>query len=752
MASRSFYPRELEDMPTLVDCDDKLCFNLAYQIEILEKEDTVYFFSEAKRLSLHGKIYVQLALLLLEGNHSADELVNLLGGHCSLEVAYYALQKLESKHLIQTADPFLTKPVAAFCGLLDVDMKTVTQKLKTTKICIQDYSHGVVGAMSKALKTLQIEIVETPKEANLILVIANDYLDPEIKALEFHQIPKMLIKPSGSLVWIGPILGTENSNCYQCLVERIKLNRLEETFLTAQNPLKRAPSPMPETLQEIALNFAAQEVLKWIIGKNEKLENAITTVDFLNPAIRQHALPSLAYCLHLEKKQVEKTPIVELRNRKKNDDFRTINSESTLKKYEHLVSPLTGLVKSLDSGKTHAESVIQVYHSGSNWAVYGETDACLANLDTFRNQCGGKGTTEVQAKAGALCEALERLSGRYRGIEPSILATYQELAPHAIHPNSLSHFSQKQYDNREHINKDAHRFGIVQKPFPEKGRIAWTQAWSLTHKCPKYVPTSYCYYKFTNSGEEWTYKADSNGCAAGNCLEEAILQGFCELVERDCVAIWWYNRLQYPKIDLDSFNIPYIHALIEEYAQSNREIHVLDITSDLGIPTCAAISRIKNGGAEKIHLGFGTHLDMESALLRALTEMNQLMGCEPFWEEKEEATAERQWMNHATFANQPYLVANGVRTIHDYQKWKSTDLLEDIEYCRRIVENKGLEFLVLDQTREDIGLNVVRVMVPGLRHFWTRFAPGRLYDVPVQMGKLKTPTDESQLNPIAMFL
>jgi ribosomal protein S12 methylthiotransferase accessory factor len=59
--------------------------------------------------------------------------------------------------------------------------------------------------------------------------------------------------------------------------------------------------------------------------------------------------------------------------------------------------------------------------------------------------------------------------------------------------------------------------------------------------------------------------------------------------------------------------------------------------------------------------------------------------------------------------------------------------------------------LVLDQTRGDVGFPVVKVLAPGLRHFWRRLAPGRLYDVPVSMGWLKEPLAESELNPISMF-
>jgi ribosomal protein S12 methylthiotransferase accessory factor len=62
-----------------------------------------------------------------------------------------------------------------------------------------------------------------------------------------------------------------------------------------------------------------------------------------------------------------------------------------------------------------------------------------------------------------------------------------------------------------------------------------------------------------------------------------------------------------------------------------------------------------------------------------------------------------------------------------------------------------MELLVLDQTRPDTGLDVVKVIVPGLRHFWARFAPGRLYDVPVHMGWRSQPIAEYELNPIPVF-
>ena len=58
---------------------------------------------------------------------------------------------------------------------------------------------------------------------------------------------------------------------------------------------------------------------------------------------------------------------------------------------------------------------------------------------------------------------------------------------------------------------------------------------------------------------------------------------------------------------------------------------------------------------------------------------------------------------------------------------------------------------MLEQTRPDIGMPVARVIVPGMRHFWERFAPGRLYEVPVQMGWRTAPLAETELNPVAVI-
>ncbi|MCC5619985.1 YcaO-like family protein [Nostoc sp. CHAB 5715] len=113
------------------------------------------------------------------------------------------------------------------------------------------------------------------------------------------------------------------------------------------------------------------------------------------------------------------------------------------------------------------------------------------------------------------------------------------------------------------------------------------------------------------------------------------------------------------------------------------------------------------------------------------------------------------WWKTATLSDRPYLVPGesiAAKVSGDYRQMATDDLLEDVKLCQQIVENNGLEMLVLDQTRPDIGLHVAKVIVPGMRHMWKRLAPGRLYEVPVKMDWLQEPRKEERLNSFPMWM
>jgi len=357
----------------------------------------------------------------------------------------------------------------------------------------------------------------------------------------------------------------------------------------------------------------------------------------------------------------------------------------------------------------------------------------------------GKGSTAEQGEASALMEAIERYTGIFQGDEIRVTKRFTDFAPgDAIAPNDVLLFSDAQY--RGDLPQDPSDTHVVPAPFDPSARIEWSPVWSLRDQRFKYLPTSVLYFFYSGPA---AIHADSNGCAAGNTLAEAVVQGFLELVERDSYAIWWYNRSQRVEVDLNQFDDSYVHDLQTQLADTGRRLWVLDITSDLGVPTYVAIAHWMQNGLENIEFGSGAHFDSRIALLRALTELNQflsigLMGG---------GSGEKSSLDGTTplrLRDYPFLTPSrkpAAATASGPKAGLIDNTREQALACVEIARRAGLDFLVLDQTRPDIGVPVVRVIVPGLRHFYRRFGPGRLYDVPVKLGLLDRPLPEGELTP-----
>jgi ribosomal protein S12 methylthiotransferase accessory factor len=230
-------------------------------------------------------------------------------------------------------------------------------------------------------------------------------------------------------------------------------------------------------------------------------------------------------------------------------------------------------------------------------------------------------------------------------------------------------------------------------------------------------------------------------------------------VERDAVALWWYNRLSRPAFDLDSLNDPYVDEMRSFYASMDRELWVLDITSDLGVPTFAAVSR-RDHEVEDVMVGFGAHPDPRIAAIRALTEVNQFL---PFVDRRDEhgMTVYRTddletlaWCREAKVAEEPWLLPDPAArpsTVADFAPLVGHDLAGHVADCVARARACGVEVIVLDQSRPDLDLSVVKVIAPGMRHFWRRTGAGRLYDVPVRQRWLNAPRTEAELNPKNVF-
>ncbi len=747
---------------------NKPTFKPHFSVEIIEP-NSVYLLSEHEHHVLSGRLYTLLAPLLM-GQHHVDEIVQHLDAEVSMLGVYNALIRLESQGYLAEADQIMPSSQAAFWSLLDTDSATALNKLKNTKVSVVSFGNVETKEFISALKSLNINVDEQADltETDLTIVLTDDYLQTGLsefnKAAESHQKPWLLVKPVGTVIWLGPLFFPSHTGCWECLAQRLQGNRTIETSIARHQGITESffasRAALPTSLQ-MGINWAAMETAKQLVIETPSpLEGRIFTFNTIQLSIEEHTLVKRPQCQVCGvSTQEEKPQQITLQTQKKlftaDGGHRGFSPEKTIQKYAHHISPITGVISALTKLESD-NNLIHVYTASYLDSQSHNNNNLVKLRHGLKGNSAGKGKTDSQSKASCICEAIERYSGVFTGDEYRIKGTYTQLEPIAIHPNDCALFSASQYQQREVWNTQHEDFAWVSEEFDQDKEVDWTPVWSLTEQQFKYLPTAYCYYNYPQVDGHRFCIGDSNGNAAGNSLEEAIVQGFMELVERDCVALWWYNRIQRPAVDLDSFDEPYLQALRDYYQSQNYQFWVLDITSDLNIPSFAAIVQHANQNSESIALGFGTHFDPKIAMLRAVTEVNQFLAMLSQHQNKKELGNPdlEYWYKDATLANQPYLVPDQSikpKVYADYPNYYSSDLKQDVLTCIEIAANHGLETLVLDQTRPDIGLSVVKVIIPGLRHFWCRFAEGRLYDVPVQMGWILTPLKEEQLNPIPMF-
>jgi ribosomal protein S12 methylthiotransferase accessory factor len=240
--------------------------------------------------------------------------------------------------------------------------------------------------------------------------------------------------------------------------------------------------------------------------------------------------------------------------------------------------------------------------------------------------------------------------------------------------------------------------------------------------------------------------ADSSGCAAGQTIDDAALRGLLEIIERDAVAIWWYNRICRPALELTRCS-DRIADLIHHVEACGRRVHVLDISTDLGIPVCVAVS--SRGDGTEITIGASAAIDAEESAWRALAEMAQHTA---LWEARppdaELSPDISFWMSEVSLDEQPYLLPDGYTEVPLLRRRSRGSASVLLDQCVRRAAELNLDVIMLDSTRPEIGIPVARVCIPGLRPWWPRFAPGRLYDVPVQLGWRSNAFTERELNPL----
>ena len=727
---------------------------------------TSVIFSETTTYSLKGKSLAAI-LPLLDGTRSEDDIADELAGRISLSDIYYHLIQLKERDLIEPVPAGELHPRQIFYKRMGGDPARLA---KPQDVMVTSVGGGDAERVAQNLAlsgTLRVEVADwesRPLDSGAFwITVTPDYLDPGLEAFNRRALAAgtrwLPIKPDGIEPWMGPLVGLAETGCMECLLHRLRGHRV----LEIQHLREKG---QPQYLSQGVTGASLDALCSLLVLELEKLltqspdvfiQKGVLALNLKSLEIIRHELRRRPYCPACGESNytglagLPETRITLTSQTKasyKDGGERIKAAAETIDQFKTRISPITGEVGSL---KTRED--LPACFGFLAASTYAAMNRNQPNINSARlaalGVSAGKGRTEIQARASALGEALERYSTQYFGYEQCLRAPFHEVADNALHPRDLNPFSDSQYRDREDWGRRAET-GRVPELFDEHTPIDWTPAWSLTHERWRWVPSAIVYYSYPEpEGGKYCY-ADSNGVASGNCIEEAIVQGFFELVEREGVALWWYNMLQRPSLDLKTFGSRFALEAAAGLDRMGYTLDVLDLTTDLGIPVFAAIAlHGTDPGAEPV-LGFGAHFDQNIALERAVSEIGQSWSLDGHISPNE--------INRKTtgrsLSTEPFLRplegASPVSSI-SFTNLASDDFAKDVETCISLLDKHGLEMLVVDLTRPDVGLAVARVLVPGMVHFWPRFGAKRLYDLPVKLGWMDQPKVENDLNPVPFY-
>lgn len=339
----------------------------------------------------------------------------------------------------------------------------------------------------------------------------------------------------------------------------------------------------------------------------------------------------------------------------------------------------------------------------------------------------GKGLRPIDARVGALMEAIERQSA-LRSRPPLIADSFVNLS-----------------DNAAVLNPRSVNYELV-ADYSEERTYSWCSGIDIVPMQQCYVPAKLAGYMWFDAPHPASFvMTDTNGLASGNCREEAICHALCELVERDS---WTFVELgahlmprarrafalgldakdgpddleMFPCVDLGE------HDLLLKFWNAGLFPNIRDITSELGIPTFFAAACDESiTGFPMSHCGLGAHPNAEVAVRRALLELAQSR-CVDIQAVREDilppGTIFGRFAPHSRRINAInrdswyHGSSKSLRKFRDLPSYPFATLDEDLDFLLQRFKACGLDqIIVVDFTPDKTGYSVVRVIVPGIENW-----------------------------------
>ena len=345
-------------------------------------------------------------------------------------------------------------------------------------------------------------------------------------------------------------------------------------------------------------------------------------------------------------------------------------------------------------------------------------------------------------------------------------------------PSELAQYSARQMRERNALRAMGYHHVLIPAPFGEaemSTRLRWIEGADQLSSEPDnrvLVPLSWALIgapkdrEETSPGEHVQERSfctpDSNGCAAGPTWEDAVARAFCEIIERDAFAIWWYNKIVRPGVNLEQLNDPWIAEAPERFKNAGREIAVLDLTLFEELPAVACIGR--NNAKRRALIGeditvtSGCGPSLLTAAQRAVAEQAQMAAhgnarLTPYYARRQ--GPDYQAIGRWTIEEEPWLAPDpgtALRTHEHYPPHRTLHGKAFLDAARDVARKVPTPMTSIDLTLAELDIPVAKVAAPGLCHFWHRFGRERLRIAPYEAGWIEEPKDEGSLNPVPVVL
>ena len=351
-------------------------------------------------------------------------------------------------------------------------------------------------------------------------------------------------------------------------------------------------------------------------------------------------------------------------------------------------------------------------------------------IDSIRIVCNGKGTTPELAKASAFAELAERFSAGLfypifeERVRFNIPALYNRSTRRFLngewmkgyvnaHPDDLRGEHLKIEDllaNETHLTpRDIKE--IKDSPMARH----WVDGFSIIRETDVKVPVNFIAYIHA-----------SNGIAAGNTMEEAIVQASCEIFERHAQIQIIKPEKTVPTIDLNSVDNPLIRDMVAFYRNKNVDVMIKDLSLD-GLVPCIGVlftnHNLPSGRLEHKILIPGAAFNLDEGLARCFTESMQ---------GRETLTAPRPQLDKPlvskSMVHNFYMLMKCSISPKDisflekgetvpYSNRKIKDLTGEIEEIKKICRQFQTDCIILDQTHPVLKFPVARVIIPRVSDF-----------------------------------